>query len=107
MGRDEANGKDNNDKHDYNEVQSGEEKMSLQNCHKRILGAWVATWILRGTFALPQWDSWAVLSLKLQATFRPKPLLQVTVKGKVRPRTGHESPEGSRRIALLFVQPRC
>jgi len=39
MGRDEANGKDNNDKHDYNEVQSGEEKMSLQNCHKRILGA--------------------------------------------------------------------
>jgi len=39
VGRDEARGNDNNDKNDYNKVQSGEEKMSLQNIHKRILGA--------------------------------------------------------------------
>jgi hypothetical protein len=37
--RDLAHGNDNNDKKDYNEVQYVEEKISLQNCHKRLLGA--------------------------------------------------------------------
>ena len=34
-------------------------------------------------------------------------LLASKGKGKVHPRTGHEGPEWSRCIALLFLQPRC